>query len=313
MPPLANPYKTSTINYDGLKKLFGGHVRTGMSMNDILCVMDQVVEALFVQIGYDCVDLEKLGIKCPDKDADKKCLILNWLIDHLLQAEQDITNIYQIITLIQNTIGLLKDEKVKVRAAGVANYLENIIIAPASAMDVQNDTITFMGFLPIGFQGTINPNRIGDFDATGKGKPNTDLWGLAIRNGNNGTQNVFGLFCMYTDDILNVGTIAGDADFLVDKVNIKSFTLPVTGIILDALDNNVTFKFDATNNLNGGPRPNGFASNHSGSVSEYQTKPANFKHGHGFNLSVTHTNPNATPIPLIPRHIKELPVERIIP
>jgi hypothetical protein len=132
MPPLANPYKTSTINYDGLDKLFGNSVVQGTPLNKVLCILDKLLDNLFGQIGYDCVDLEKLGIKCLEEGADKKCVILNWLIDHMLNAEGDITDILIKIQMLQTTIGSLKDEKVKVRAAGIANYLENLIVAPST-------------------------------------------------------------------------------------------------------------------------------------------------------------------------------------
>lgn len=313
MPPLANYTKLSTTAYDGNKSLFGGQVTKGMPTNDMLCIISGLIETLFGQIGYDCIDLEKLGIKCLDDGEDKKCVILNWMVDHILSNEQSVSNIYLILNTINTSIGLLKDEKVKVRAAGVAAYLEDIIKAPASNIVVTDNDITFMGFVPLGFCGTVNPNRLTDFDATGKGKINTDMWGWAIRNGNNGTQNVLGLFPKYTETTAVAGSVAGEEEFVIDKLNIKSMTVPVSGLIMDSLENNVTFKFDATNNFNGGPRPNGFASNHTGSVSEYQTKPYNFKHGHGFSLNAILTNPNPTPIPLVPKHIKEIPIERINP
>lgn len=305
--------KTSEILYSHSKKLFGGHVVKGMPMDDLLCTISELVENLFTTISYDCIDLKKLGIICPDEDADKKCLILNWLVDNLLIAQGDITNIYTKLQLIQTTITSFKDEKVKVRAAGTAGYLEDLIKAPAGNIIVTDNDITFMGFVPIGFRGTINSNRITDFDVTGKGKINTDMWGWAIRNGLNGTQNHLGLFPMYAADINIADVQDGQTEFTVDKANIKSLTLPVTGIINDALENNVTFRYEATNNKNGGSRPNGFATNHTGGVEDYDTQPKNFKHGHGFTLTVTHTNPNATPIPLLPKHIKEIPIERIIP
>lgn len=313
MPPIAAPYKTSEIAYRSAKKLFGNNVVDGMPLNDVFCVISELMDNLFKEIGYDCIDLKKLGIECLDENADKKCIILNWLIDGILDFREDITNILIKIQLLQTTIGLLKDEKVKVRAAGVAGYLENIIKGPAGSVVFSDNDVTFMGFVPIGFRGTINANRVSDFDATGKGKADTDLWGWAIGNGNNGTVNQLGLFKQNTSDILLADTIGGLAEFTIDKNNIKTFTLPVTGLINDGLENGVKFKFDATNNLNGGPRSKGFASNHTGSVSEYETKPANLKHTHTFTLNASHTNPNVVPIPLIPRHIKEIPIERIIP
>jgi len=313
MPPLANPYKTSTINYDGFEKLFGKNVKPGMPLNKVFCVLDALLDNLFGQIGYDCVDLKKLGIECLDEGADKKCIILNWLIDHVIDIESDIADILIKIQILQTTIGTLKDEKVKVRAAGISNYLENLIIAPSTNIQYNDNSIVLSGFVPIGFRGTVNANRLPDFDATGKGKAGTDMWGWAIRNGNNGTINALGLFLKYVDDVTVADVVDGVTGFVVDKSNIRTFTLPVTGLINEALENGVKFKYDATNNLNGGPRPNGFASNHTGSVSEYESKPLNFKHSHTFTLNATHTNPDPVEIPLVPKHLKEIPIERIIP
>lgn len=238
---------------------------------------------------------------------------MDWLVRNVKANTTSIGTLTTVLQTIQTNIGQLNDEKVKVRAAGVTNYLENIIEAPNSSIIFTDNKISFTGFVPIGTRMTVNANRIGDFDVTGKGKVATDLWGWALRNGNNGLDNAMGKFLQYTENLLNADLPGGKKEFSIVKANISSFALPVTGIITDALEDNVKFKFTGTNNKNGGPRENGFASNHSGGESEYETQPRNFKHSHGFNLAASHNNPNPEPIPLIPEHIKEIPIERIIP
>lgn len=313
MENLLNTTPATKIIYDKSKVLFGDNVKQGDPLSTILCVISGLVDELFKNDLLDCIDLDKLGIKCPDKNVSRQCVIMNWMSDNILTTNQSITKLLQNVQILQQGIGVLKDEKVKVKPAGTAKYLEDILKAPAGVLTFANDTVTFGGFVPIGFRATISKSRLGDFDATGKGKPDTDLWGWAIRNGQNGLPNHMGMFSRNAAVLVDGDTIAGADSFTVSKQNIASFSIPVSGVITEALENNVTFKIDITNNINGGPRRNGFATNHTGAVDEFQTKPANFKHTHSFALNVAHTNINPVPIDLIPKHIKEIPIQRIIP
>ena len=292
---------------------FNGNVQPNDTLAEVLCVIEKLLNKAFENDEMRCIDLDALGIKCPDKDKTKICIVMEWVTANLLLNIKAVNQLLTNIQAIQNGLGAIKDERVKVRAAGAPKYLEDIIDAPATSVAFTDNKVSFFGFVPIGFRGTISKSRLADFDGTGKGKTGTDMWGWAIRNGQNGLDNALGLFPMYTDVVTSAGTQGGKTNFIVSKDNIGSFAVPVAGVIGDALQDNVQFKFDATNNVNGGPRPNGFASNHSGGLIEYSTKPYNFKHSHAFTLSATHTNPSPTPIDLIPKHIKEIPIERIIP
>lgn len=313
----ANGIKTSAIVYDGQKVLFGNNVKKGMPFYEVMCVISSLMEQLYANDLLECIDLKDLGITCPDKDKSKACIITEWITSNILATNITLATLVQNIQILQTGIGLLKDEKVKVRAAGNSGYLESIIDAPGSAVTFDDNQVHFLGFVPIGTRATINRNRLPDFDNTGKGKLGTDVYGWAIRNGNNGLSNVFGLFQMFTDSLANAETTAGTDSFTVKKDNIESFTMPVTGIIQDALQNNVKFKvgFSHHRSFDGKDGPDhplkdSFA--YSGDQ-EWFTWPANFKHSHAFNLTVTHTKPAPTPIALLPRHIKEIPIERIIP
>jgi hypothetical protein len=301
MPPILK-YKTTDIALSTSKKLFGGQVYDGMPLNNIICIISALFDKVFQQVGYDCIDLKLLGIECLDENADKKCVILNWIIEKVNQNGTDISNINTVLQIIQTALGQFNDERVKVRAAGTAQYLEDLIQAPPGNIEYADNSITFMGFVPIGFCATINPNRINDFDVTGKGKVNTDLWGWAIRNGSNGTQKVLDLFPRYAANPNTAGAIAGALDFTVDKTNIKTMTIPVTGVINDSLDNGKRLPSGGPFGIKGGV-----------DFQSYFVQDYNLKHAHGFSLTATHTNPNATPIPLIPKHITEIPIERIIP
>lgn len=310
--------RTSDLQYTGGKSLLLNNVKDGDKFNDLLFVLDKAIETLFKNDALDCINLKDLGIDCPDKNKTKACIIMEWLTANLQTNSKSIATLTGVLNTIQTSVGNLADEKVKVKAAGTSGYLESIISGPTTAISFENNKINFTGFIPVGARATINKNRLVDFDATGKGKIGTDLWGWAMRNGNNGLKNVMGHFPMFTDNIANADIIGGSKDFTISKDNIQTFSIPVSGTIAEALENNVKFKvgykhyrsFDGVNS--GASKPIKDIKSNTGDV-DWFTDPANFKHSHGFNLKVDHTNANPTPISLLPLHIKEIPIERIIP
>lgn len=315
--PIANGKPSSSIFYDGKKSLFGKNIHKGDPLNNVLCVLDELLEQLYKSDLLDCIDLKDLGITCIDKDADKRCVIMEWMVKNMNAANNSISQLLNNIQIIQTTIGNLSDEKVKVRAAGGTHFLEDIISAPPSTLEVTNDKITFLGFVPVGFRGTVSINRIGDFDNTGKGLPNTDMWGWAIRNGLNGLPNHFGLFPMYVSAIAEADLQGGVENFTVSKDNISSFSLPVTGLISESLENGIRIKvgirhYRSFDGNNGVGNPIKDTVRH-GNDTPWYSDPINLRHSHGFNLNVSHANATPTPINLIPKHIKEIPIERIIP
>lgn len=308
---------TSDIIYNGTKSLFSDNVKQNDPFNHVLCVIHGAIETLFKNNLLDCIDIKQLGFDCIPEGTTKQCLVMDWITSNILNHSLSINTLIQNVQILQSGINLLGDEKVKVRAAGNAAFLEQIIDAPSSAVEFQDNKISFYGFVPVGTRATVNANRSGDFDATGKGKPGTDLWGWAIRNGNNGLANALGTFGMYTDNLLNADTSGGNDSFTVSKDNISSFSIPVTGIITEALENGVKFKvgwrhYRSFDGKEGNDKPIKDSQGNSGDIPWY-TDPYNFKHTHGFNLAVAHNKPNPVSIPLIPKHIKEIPIERIIP
>ena len=300
------------------KTSFNGNVKPNDTLEEVLCVIEGLLNKAFENDALECINLDDLGIKCADKDKSKLCVVMEWITENLLLNIKAVAQLLINIQKIQTGLGTFKDEKVKVRAAGTAKYLEDIIDAPVGSVLIKDDKISFFGFVPIGFRGTVNKNRLGDFDGTGKGKLGTDVWGYGIRNGQNGLDNALGLFPMYTDVLASAGTQGGKSNFTLTKDNITSFAVPVAGIINEALNDNVRFKvgyrhyrsFDGSNS--GASRAiKDVVSN--GGDEDWFTVGANFRHSHAFTLSATHTNPTPTPIDLIPKHIKEIPIERIIP
>lgn len=316
MTESANTIRTSKLMYDGKTKLFGQNVTPGMMGSEFLCKISELVEKLFTDAQFDCIDLEKdLGITCPDPNKTKQCIVIEYLIQGLTDANAAISVFTKSLQIIKTSIGLLKDEKVKVRSAGSSGYLEDIFEGPANTITFSNNKVTFSGFMPVGARARISASRVGDFDSTGKGKVGTDLWGWAINNGNNGVRNLLGVFSMNTDTLLNADQTGGASSFTVLKENIKTFSLPISGTIGNALENNVKFQIQiAKRNKCFGlfscrdvlvPDP--------GADATYDTNAKNFQHSHTYNLAANHLNTTPTPIPLIPAHIKEIPIERIIP
>lgn len=311
----ANTTKTSKLVYDMDKNLFGEQVKKGAPMNDILCVMDKLFEAAFKGLNVDCIDLESLGIKCSDPSKTKQCQIIEYLVAGLTTANSTMNSLQTVFQQVKTSIGTFADEKVKIDTAGKAGYLSEFFSTNApDTIKYINDKLIIRGLVPVGFRGTVSRNRLSDFDTTGKGRVATDLWGWAINNGNNGLINLLGVFPMYTDDVTKSDITGGSVNFTISASNIKTFSIPVTGTITEALENDVKFKINigARNKCFGiggcrlvlVPEP--------GADATYTTESKNFKHTHAFNLASAHTNPNPTPIDLIPKHIKVIPIERII-
>lgn len=311
----ANTSKTSGLIYDMDKKLFGEQVSKGTPMNDILCIMDKLFEAAFKGVNIECIDLETLGIKCEDTTKTKQCQVIEYLISGLTTANATMNTLSTVFQQVKSSIGSFNDEKVKITATGKVGYLADHFASNApDTIKYINDQVIFYGLVPVGFRGSVARNRLGDFDSTGKGKIKTDLWGWAINNGNNGTVSLLGYFPMYTDDINNSNITGGSINFTITAANIKTFAIPVTGTISEALDNDVKFKI----NINAMNKCFGLGSCRKvlvpepGADATYESDAKNFRHTHAFNLAATHTNPTPTPIDLIPRHIKVIPIERII-
>jgi hypothetical protein len=158
----------------------------------------------------------------------------------------------------------------------------------------------------------ISPARKGDFDSNSKGKVGTDLEGWAIRNGANGLDNAMGRMAMYTDTLDNAGKKAGRNQATLKLENIESFTLTIGGQITPSLGENIKVRTPV------GVFHKCFGSGSCRDVHAPGQSPRmieseglNLKHTHAHTLTAGHSIPQATPVDLVPEHIKEIPIEFI--
>lgn len=309
----ANNTSSGKIVYDSARSLFEGNIKYGTSLNDILAYISTLISDLYTKTAFDCIDLEDLGITCPDPNMTRECIILNYLIANNKDIQGAIASLQMVMTTINTSIGLFTDEKAKVNAAGVAGYLADKVTAPPGVITQVNDALYINGTVPIGFTASISRSRLNDFDGSGKGKSGTDVWGWAIRNGLNGTENVLGLFPRYTPTLAVAGTIDGKSDFTLDGTNIPSLTLPVTGTMSTELPNNLQLKIKVSTALY---HFSGLTSHYvvdfpAGDDKEFLTDPVDLSHKHTFDLLASNVNVSPVAIPLVPRHFTEIPIQRI--
>lgn len=316
MNPRLNTSTTSGIIYDDTKALFGDQVKPGLGLNPILNYISELLKDLYSRVDLDCIDLKILGIDCADPNKTRACIIAEYLINNTTDALAAIARLNLLANTIQGSIGLFTDEKTSVTFGGIPGYLQDVLISAPGVLTPAADkkTIYLSGTVPIGFTATISVSRLGDFDSSGKGKDGTDLWGWAIRNGQNGTLNVLGKFVRYADNPVDAGAIAGEDNFTVGPENLGTATIPVTGLLTESLEPGLSLDIPVgTFSHAAGGTSREIIDFNAGSDRTLKTTAYNFKHTHGFTLNATHINPAPTAIPLIPKHITEIPIQRIIP
>jgi hypothetical protein len=174
--------------------------------------------------------------------------------------------------------------------------------------------MTFSGFMPVGSVCYIDNGRIGDFDATGKGKPLTDVWGWAISNGNNGTRNRLNKFLRTIATNTDAGKSGGSNEVALTSANIPSFDIPVDGSIGSALGTEqFEIKLEA-NKISDGSGGDVYllrvGTGQSG-VNSIKTIGKNLAHTHTFDLKGAFSNPVVSKISLIPEYLFEIPIQRI--
>lgn len=309
-----NSNKTSDLAYDGLKKLFKGNVMRGLNFNTFMEYLSAVIDDLYNNIDLDCINLEDLGIKCPDPNISKQCYIINFLVANYQTLLSNYNTLVTTVNEINTNIGLFTDELVKIDEDDTPGFLIDKITSAPGVIVRKEGSLFIQGTVPIGFNACISKNRLGDFDGSGKGKADTDIWGWAIRNGNNGTDNILGKFPRYASDVNLAGAIAGVDNFIIEKKNIKSLSLPVTGSISNALGplkpelkvSKVLYHFGA----GAGHYVVDFPS---GSDKTFILETMELGHTHNFSLSAAIDNPVPEPIELLPSHFTEIPIQRINP
>lgn len=296
----------------------GGNLKAGMTMEDAIKIVSKLLEAAFNGQDLSCINLSAYGITCPPEDnAGVLCLILTSVLDTQAALGVKMGQINQYISTVQQTVATISDEKVKASSASsAAKYLIDALTAAPGHInyDTATDSVKISGLTPIGSRMFINPNRLPDFDSDGYGNVGTDLEGWQIRNGKKGTDNAFGRFPLYTDDVTNSGKKGGSNTTVIVQANIASITFPITGTLSDALITpiEVEVPYGAVNKHFGVGASRDVVVPDGDIVSGYKkSKPVNLKHTHTVNLQAVLSNPQPTPVSVIPEYIKELPIEYV--
>lgn len=291
----------------------------GMNGDEVLKVICETLDCLESQLKLDKVQYAKLGINT----GKFKCCesLLTAIINALIAADESIKEILVIIRKdvkrIFELIANVADEKVKVtKDDPLGGYLADKITTPhAGSISFLNNQVTFYGLLPLGAVVIIDKSRIGDFDSDGKGKAGTDVYGYAISDGRNGTRNRLNRFPYFTDSLANAGNTDGENEISIALANISSFNIPVTGTIADALVSDIQLKIKFnTNKMHdgaGGQTQLLRLGTGTDGSNEMKTVAHSFKHSHTFTLTAKHDNAEPTKVPIIPRRIKEIPIQRI--
>lgn len=295
-------------------------IKKGMTLEEALDAVCKTIQCIESDINLDGVRLKDIGINNSCKLKYKNLLteVLNAFIAQGIAFSTSLTNIQLQLQQAITTAAAIKDEKVKASASDTAaGYLDaKITTNQPGSIVYQNDKIIITGFVPIGSVFYISRSRTPDFDNTGKGRINTDLWGYAISNGANGTTNRLNRLIRCTDTLNNAGNTGGSDTRTLEAANIPSLSTNVTGTISDAIIDPIQLEMEFNNNK--------IADGSGGSVyllrftppgtpgaSVMKTRPYSFKHSHNHNLQANRTNSNVTPVNTLPSHILEIPIERI--
>lgn len=294
-------------------------IKKGMNLEEALDLICKSYLPVRKALELDQVKFKDLGINITCALTYKN--LLTEIINALIQKDIDILKSFEVLIQTVNSIidaaASYKDEKVKLSAASSeAKYLSDYIstLQPGTITNVE-DKLVFIGFVPIGTVMMINKSRLPDFETNGKGKINTDVYGYAICNGNNGTINRLGKMVKFATDVSDAGKSGGADTFTIADTNIPSLAMGVTGTISDALVTPVKTKtsyyINIINDGAGGTEKLLRWTADGNGTNEVLSKALDLRHGHSFNLSASRTNTNPTPIDILPSHILEIPIERI--
>jgi hypothetical protein len=293
-------------------------VKKGMNLEEALNAICEVYSGIAKNTDLSQVRLKELGINATCDLTYNNLLteILNALIANDIAFNKSLATLNNTVNNIINS-GAIKDEKVKLNVDDpTAGYLLDKIssLQPGSITTV-NGKLVFVGFVPVGSVFYVSKSRLPDFDATGKGKNTTDLYGYAISNGANGTTNRLGFLIKCADDTANAGKTGGSNSITLAANNLPSLTMGVTGSISESLVTDISVEVPYLREEMAGGAGRGvyvLGLGQPGNVpSRLKTIPFSFKHSHSFTLAAEKLNANPVPISLIPSHILEIPIERI--
>lgn len=180
---------------------------------------------------------------------------------------------------------------------------------------VDNNKLTFKGFVPSGSVVFVSKGSLSYFDNSGKGKVDSPFWGWALANGQNGTDNLMkGKHLKIAGDIVDAGKEEGRASGNINIRNIESFDIPVTGTVNNSLTTTqkVITKLKkmligvTSSNLKTVYGPNG--TDGEDNVSSENT---NLQHTHGVSLKGAYTNATPIPFDINPVSINLIPIQKI--
>ena len=301
------------------KSLYNCKITRDMNNEQVVKVLVDAIEAIEHEIDLSQVKLKELGIYDACKLQYKNLLteILNSLIAKDQSFAKTISDMQTQVNNIKQTADTDTDEKVKVTQADTTSgYLLDKIVSPQKGtITYKGSYLSLMGFAPVGAVMMIDNGRVGDFDATGKGKPDTDVWGWAISNGQNGTRNRLGKFPRFIATLADAGNTGGANTTIIGKENISSFDMAVSGSINEALPNDIALKFKTdyamfSDGPGGGTAIVKLGNGLAGSK-EISIPPFSVKHSHTFTLKASHSNPNPSQLNIVPEYIYEIPIQRI--
>lgn len=318
------------IKWNG-KNILELGIKTGMKADDLVCILVSYIIAHQKAFSFNCLQVKSFGLDQCDLSAmapdQALCTILNKLASTDADLYKGLANLNKVISELNKStqttlqadkyVGFDKDDAVPGFLSDKLKSVQPGTLTPKSTT-AAGKYYELSGFLPIGAQISIDPARVVDFDASGKGKANTDVAIFAICNGQNGTRNKLGRFPRWVTDITKAGATGGVEKFKVSLKNINAFELDVnleTDTFQSTGSNipNLT-EIDIPTNVNNDGftfRPVGESvqvARIAGTSGTY-----GFEHKHKVTGKIKHApNPAALEdIEMLPLYIDELPIQRI--
>lgn len=316
-----NPILFSLLEYQG-KKLYFGNIKPGMTGDQILEIISCGLEVIFGKIDLSCVDFTPIAIdlkKCNNEEEVKVtlCTLFNTIATQIATVLSTIATIQASITTIQATVNSFTDELVKVNSLDTAaGYLGSKITSdqPGTVSTLlDNSAIVLHGFTPIGGIIMYKCTDFSKFDATGKGKPSTDVWGFAMCNGNNDTYEINQMFVMGTKVVTELGQTGGANDVAIEKINLPTETYSASISGTTSSDGNHTHEYNYPT-AKWGSANNGEDKNFNAQAPLGTGNTSlDGVHNHSFSGSasiILNAGPKQN-LSILPKHIKLLYIQRI--
>lgn len=310
-----NTINSDLVEYNG-KRLFDDLICKGANLNEVLATLNEILKTIYTQIDFTCVDLASIGVilqSCTTstQTSSTLCDIIN-AIGGAIALNQETINAIQI--QLGTTPGtIINSYTVKTSSTDTTpGYLNTKISSDQTGTVIDNGTtLKLRGFVPIGFIGFYS--GINKFDITGKGLANTDAWGWAIMNGQNGTEDIRDMFMLPTGSINSIGQTGGSNSVVLGSTNIPSLTSTITGSLNNSLSTHIhNTKFE-TNTVVSDPAGDitvTLATSVDGSFVK-NTSSVDQSHTHTSALFAVYTNSSPASVSTLPKYMKLVPIKLI--